>query len=687
MTPEERKADLRRRQLVARQAALAETQKPEQQGRSFSDALYDNIVGNPDDGVQSYGEQLGTWLNRGGESMTLGLVGDEASAAATGMLPGRSYDSELERYRANEEGMSGAAKLSADIFGGVVPALAGLGVVNAAPTLLGRVATGIGLGAGAGATHGFMEGEGGLANRANDMAWGAGIGGSIGGAIPLAAAFGKQVYRGAQGAVRNSRMGRQIGDQLGVSPETGRVVSRLVGEGDQTAMRASLDRAGPNAMLADASPNMSGMLDASMRNPAPGAAIARQRVDDRAGQAYYGVIDALSGGKQGPRMPPVAAQKAMGAAARGRVHPLYQKAYDTAIDYASPQGRKVEEIVGRIPGAKAKKAIDAATDRMVYDGFPNSQIMAQIADDGRVTFKQMPNVMQLDYIKRAFDEIAEDSKDAVTGRMSSDGAFAARIAKDLREAVKDAVPEYGEALSAAASDIRQRSAVKAGQALLRPQTTVEDVAETVADATPAELRAMREGVIGQIDHIMGNVRAVASDQNIDARQAMKIYSDLSSPNAQQKMQALFGDEWPAIKTQMDQASAALGLRARVAGNSFTQPRQVATQMVEDEVAPGTIRSLQPIASVRQIGQRALGSDPESVSRLSGEVQAELAELLTRPGRAGREAMSAVVQALSANPVRPGAGQGVSDFLTGGGLTLLPGQTERLQQKLGLQSPR
>src|SRR5690606_447481 len=41
------------------------------QERGFGAALYDNIIGNPDDGVQSYGEQLGTWLNRAGESMTL----------------------------------------------------------------------------------------------------------------------------------------------------------------------------------------------------------------------------------------------------------------------------------------------------------------------------------------------------------------------------------------------------------------------------------------------------------------------------------------------------------------------------------------------------------------------------------------------------------------------------------------
>ncbi|MGS4985881.1 hypothetical protein SAMN05444149_1081 [Pseudosulfitobacter pseudonitzschiae] len=525
ITPEQQSAIRRAQQRLAIQRAQASLDKGQTtaeptQERGFGAALYDNVIGNPDDGVQSYGESLGTWLNRAGESMTLGLGGDELSGAvyapakralAAVGLGGdaeASYESERDRFRANEEGMSGVGKFSADVTGSVVPAILGLGVVKAAPTIWGAIGRGAGLGATAGGTQGFMEGEGGFSDREVSGGIGAGAGAVVGGAIPPAAAFGKQVYRTAQGAFRNSRIGKEIGDQFGVSPEAGRVVSRLVGEENPAAMQDAIRRAGPNAMLADASPNMSGMLDASMRNPAPGAAVARTRVDDRAAEASYGVIDALTGGKSGPRMPPVATQRAMGAAARGKVHPLYEKAYNTAIDYSAPEGRAIEDIVSRIPAGKAQKAIQSASERMAYDGLPNAQIMASIGDDGKVVFSEMPNVMQLDYIKRAFDEIAEDGKDAVTGKLSSDGAFAARIAKDLREAVKEAVPEYGEALSAASTDIRSRAAVRAGQSLLRPQTTVEDAAEAIADATPAELRAMREGVLGQVDHIMGNVRAV-----------------------------------------------------------------------------------------------------------------------------------------------------------------------------------
>ena len=50
--------------------------------RGVMATIKDNVIG-VDDGVQSYGESLGTWLNRAGDTATLGVVGDEASAAVT----------------------------------------------------------------------------------------------------------------------------------------------------------------------------------------------------------------------------------------------------------------------------------------------------------------------------------------------------------------------------------------------------------------------------------------------------------------------------------------------------------------------------------------------------------------------------------------------------------------------------
>ncbi|OZG69842.1 hypothetical protein BTA51_29140, partial [Hahella sp. CCB-MM4] len=139
---------------------------------------YDNLVGDPNDGVQSYGESLGTWINRAGESATLGLAGDEASAAMYSTLRGTDYDAELQRLRQNEENMSGLGRLSADLVGAAVPALLGVGAVGtAARGLGGRFAAGLGFGAASGAGYGFMEGEGGFGDRAQSAALGGALGG------------------------------------------------------------------------------------------------------------------------------------------------------------------------------------------------------------------------------------------------------------------------------------------------------------------------------------------------------------------------------------------------------------------------------------------------------------------------------------------------------------------------------
>lgn len=182
-----------RQQTSPQQVAPQQAQQPE---RGIGHRIYDNLVGDPNDGVTSTGEALGSWLNRAGESMTLGVVGDEASAAATGMLPGRSYDSELQRYRQNEENMSTAGRLWADIAGALVPGAGAAGLIGRAATVPWRIATGAAAGGGMGAVQGFMEGEGGGDSRTGNALAGFGLGAFIGGAIPTIGAGVRSLAQG-----------------------------------------------------------------------------------------------------------------------------------------------------------------------------------------------------------------------------------------------------------------------------------------------------------------------------------------------------------------------------------------------------------------------------------------------------------------------------------------------------------
>jgi hypothetical protein len=679
MTPEQQKAIALAR--ARRRRMEAQPSQPAPQERGIGATIYDNIVGNPDDGVQSYGEQLGTWLNRAGESMTLGVVGDEASAAATGMLPGRTYEGELERYRGNEENMSTLGKLSADLTGAIVPAVAGLGVVSGARTLGQAVARGMGFGATAGTVQGFAEGEGGIKNRVNSGIVGTLLGGTLGGAAPLLGAGAKSIVSGGADMLRRGRVGSAVGSELGVSNASGRVLSDIIGQDDPAALRAALARSGPSGMLADVSPQATGALDMAMRSPVPAARTASQAVEGRASQAFSDVTRALDqamGAPAGIR----ATQRGIAQGSAPARRAAYDAAYAVPIDYSAPAGsRLLDELTPRIP----QQAINYANTLMRTKGEKSAQIMASVAEDGTVSFTRPPDVRQWDYIKQGLDMMAESGEGAgALGGQTRVGSAYQGLSREIRDAVKDAVPEYGDALKVASDAIGERNAVDFGSKLLRTDTTPEMAAEAIQGATDAEIAAMRQGVRSQLQNVLGDVRKVASDQNLDARQASKAFGDLSSENAETKLSMLMGEEWPALKSQLDQAGAALGLRARTSVNSATFGRTAAESAIVDEIQPSALRQGQPIQALKDTFATAMGASPEAIRRMRDDVKGEIADVLTRQGiDVPQKAIDAIVNALAKNPINPKAGDSTSAavqaLLLGNSGNLGSGLSQKLTQ--------
>ena len=74
---------------------------------------------------------------------------------------------------------------------------------------------------------------------------------------------------------------------------------------------------------------------------------------------------------------------------------------------------------------------------MALEGMPwQSQIKFTVRDDGSVALSEQPNVMQLDYIKRALQEEAFNDVGVV------DKPLFASFAGELRDALADLVPSY-----------------------------------------------------------------------------------------------------------------------------------------------------------------------------------------------------------------------------------------------------
>lgn len=625
---------------------------------------------------------FGAYMGNLAPGLTFGGA-DEIAAGIGSVFEDRTYDEILtglrERQKATEE-QHPYASMAGKITGALAPGALATKAMASARTFPGMAASGAGWGAAGGATQGFLEGEGGAGNRLAGAGWGGLIGGGLGAAIPLVGAGVKEAWRAGSDMLNRSRIGSTVGKEFGVSNATGRVLSDLIGQDDPAAMRAALARGGPTAMLADVSPQATGALDMAMRSPIPAARAAGQAVEGRAAAAYDDVtraMDDLMGTPTGIR---TAQQGIMDASAPAR-RAAYDAAYAAPIDYSAPAGAKLlDEITPRIP----QQAIDYANRLMQLKGEKSAQIMASIGDDGVVTFTRPPDVRQWDYIKQGLDMMAETGEGAgALGGQTRLGSAYQGLAREVRDAVGELVPEYKAALSVASDAISERKAVEFGSKLLRTTTTPEMAREAMDGATAAELAAMRQGVRSQIQNVLGDVRKVASDQNLDARAVSKAFSDLSSENAQSKMAMLLGKDWPALKAELDKAGVALGLRARTSANSATFGRGAAEARIAEEVTPGALRSGKPLQAVKNLVAGALGASPDAVRRMRDEVKGELASVLTRQGGAD-QAINSILAALAGNQTNPLAGTGARSLVE----TLLLGNTGNassgIQSLLGLQ---
>lgn len=613
----------------------------------------------------------------------VGTYADEAVGAVYG-------DQARDAWRATSKAMDQEKPWQSaglQLAGGItatVPALMAAGPGIAAESLGGNMLRGGLLGMGEGAVRGFGRGE----NNANER-FGTGItdmvlGGAVGAAIPAVAQGAGAAYRTGRNALAEYRGIGQVADDLGISRRAGRLLSDTLEMDDAARMRNALRR--PDAMLADAGPSTQGALDAVIQSPGEGARTALGRIDDRAtaaGQRLSGQLDrSLTGNSVGaPSTRQFSDTVRLQGDIRSATAPARKAVYDTAyaqpIDYASPQGAALlDDISPRLPA----DAISYANKLMRMNGEKSKQIMASIADDGTVTFTNPPDVRQWDYIKQALDGLAESGDGAgALGGQTRMGAAYQGLARDIRRNLGQAVPEYDYAVNTAGDIIGQVKAIKTGETLLDPGVTRAAAEAALDGMSQAERAAVKRGLRQGIDDAVANVRAVASDPNIDAREAYKSYTMLTSRASQDKMKLLLGKDWDPLKKALDDTAQALGLRARVATNSRTFGRQQFGQMLDESLEPGAIAKGEPVKSAKTVWQSITGSTPAQIQRAKGAVRNELADVLTRPNALAT--LNALEAARTAFPILPGAGRGVTNALNALGAASLPTSAGELRNWL------
>lgn len=576
------------------------------------------------------------------------MFGDDAKQGI------RSVQGAMDRQNPGE---AIALQLGGGIVGSIPIALAApVRAFSALSGLGSRAAAGAAGGAAFGAVEGAVSGYGRgndgnrLQTSVGDGILGTVFGGVLGAAAPAIGAGVKRAWESLKG-----RDLTVIASTLGVSDDAARVIKSAIENDDIAAATAALQKAGPDASLAQAGPALASTLDTATKASGKAARIASDAIEPLASRAKTKldtVMDAVLG--------PVAGIKSIARGISSRTSAIreaaYKRAYSLNVDYSTGgKGNAVLSVLDRVPPRILNAAIQKADELMrMTPGTAYKQIMASIGPDGKVTFQEMPNVMQLDFIKRGIGRVASEEVDSF-GRPLDGGALNA-LSRDLGAALGDAVPQYKTAVKLGGDKIAEDKALTLGQKLLTRNVTREQVAEWVAGAPSREAKdALGRGLRTQIDETLANVQRTITDPNVDAREAMLLVKSLSSRANQEKVEAALGPaRAQALFKVLDEATSALEARSIVARNSDTFRRTAMDQTMRDNLEQGPLGYLKQGEvgqSVKRLVQILTGNTRAASNAKLQETYAEIADALTRVrGPQAEQALQTIQAALAGQPM-------------------------------------
>ena len=525
------------------------------------------------------------------------------------------------------------ASIAGDVAGSILPGAAALnglqrvaGVATNAASRAGQAGlVGGGLGAIAGG-GGAPEGQ---------VLQGAAIGGGLGavGGAGLSAAF-EGVARGAAPIVQaiSNRGAPAQAAQLGIGDDAATVVRDVLSFDDPNAVAARIQVNGPDAMIADAGVAPAGLLDAALQQPGQAQTIAREAIEQRATRASDELTQGLDNALGVPRGIQEIGRDISLVSAPARQE-AYDAAYAAPINYASAEGRKIESVLERVPSRILDSAVRTANELMQIDQVGARQILAEVGEGGKVKISELPNVVQLDYLKRALNELGSETD--VLGRTTAQARPFRKLAGMVREAVTDAVPEYRQALSVAADKIEADEAAQLGINLFERGTTREVVNSTVAEMSPASRDILRQSVRSQIDETLANVRTTLTDPNLDAREALTALRFMTTRAGTEKLDAVLepGAAADGLRQSLSRATAAMELRAAVATNSKTATRLATREAVDQITEPGAVGSVlrgQPLNAASRAIQEVTDTTAQSDAARVSAIYSDLARILTEP---------------------------------------------------------
>lgn len=397
----------------------------------------------------------------------------------------REYDAARSDYAARNP----YAALGAGFLGGA--STLGGSVANTAGWL-GRLGQGAKLGATYGGVQGLAEGSGSLADRALSGATGAAVGGTIGAAIPATIDAARTVtapVRAMVSAARNpeAAAARQVAQAMADDGVTIPAARQALAQAQRDGVRdmTLTDVAGPNAERLTA---------VYAKTPGPGKTQAIDFYNTRAANRGDNIVDVARPGLGNPEQTYSEIDRLLQTQKRA-AQPLYEKAYNTPLDTASPAYRNIEEVLNTPTG---QSALAAARTKMLDERIPSKHILIQVADDGSVTLSRQPDTRTLDYVKRAIDDKIQAAR---RGGNNDDARIYQGIKNEIVGSLDSMNPAYRAARAAFRGPAESMDAIELGQNFLNMRP--EEIRRAMADLSRADKDFARLGAARSLRDVAG----------------------------------------------------------------------------------------------------------------------------------------------------------------------------------------
>lgn len=431
-------------------------------------------------------------------------VGDYIGSAMTGQkFPGwgAAYDQNLANERATidafrqQNPVAGTMSAIAGSMGR--PGEAATQMLARAPSAWGAAKEGAKIGAGYGGALGFTEGEGGAADRVKAATGGAAVGGLLGAGAPV-------VVEGISASLRKAAQG--VLDRLGPESQAAQRIARALQRDNMTVddLRTVLDNLGPNATLADAGgANLRGLAEVVAQTPGEGmqaAQVLQQRMEGQGNRLSDAVNRGLSGADVVQTADQLAAKRASDAA------PLYEAANATGPVHSD---RIAEFLSDPIAKAGLRQGIEIQRLEALAAGKPfnpNDLAVVGFNDAGDPILGGVPNMRTIDAVKKGLDNILDQYRDPMSGRLVLDqrGRAVDAVRRSFLGEVDAANPIYAEARAAWAGPSQSLDAMAAGRDFTKLDPRV--LRQQMQGMSPSDAEFYRAGVADRVKEMISTTR-------------------------------------------------------------------------------------------------------------------------------------------------------------------------------------